>query len=207
MLVFRMLAGTCLALTVALAGAQDPKADMEKAIKIYNSGDLPTAMQWFRRAAEAGYSPAQVRLAYILDQAEENREALKWYRRAAEQGDAEGQLGLGLMYGLGEGTEPDPKAAIEWITKAAEQGLTRAMATLARNYEAGGLGFRPNQALALQWLQRAAAGGDHDSIRRLASAYRDGELGLPVDATRAAEWEAKVPKPTPRAKPTKRPSG
>ena len=154
---------TCCCLTLLLwltSAVADPEQDMANANLAYDRGDVVDALAHLRKAAEQGYAPAQVRLAYILDKSEENSEAVKWYQQAAEQGYPEGQYGLGEMYAIGEGVKQDTEQAVYWMTQAAEAGLTTAMRTLALNYERGGMGLSVDKEQALIWLQRAAAQGD-----------------------------------------------
>lgn len=133
----------------------------------YERGDVVDAIVRLRRAAEQGYPPAQVRLAYILDKSEQNTEALSWYRRAAEQGDPEGQYGLGQMYLTGEGGEKNLEQGRFWITRAAESGFAAAMRALVLNYERGGMGLPVDPEQALHWLRRAADQGDQWAVKRL----------------------------------------
>lgn len=174
---------------VAVAG---PREDTARAIEAHRQGDFVAAMRWYRAAAEQGYAPAQVRLAYILDRAEENEEAVQWYRKAAEQGDLDGQFGLGQMYANGEGVERDLQQAGRWITQAAEQGLVAAMRVLAAAYERGGLGLSVDQSKALTWLEQAAAREDRASIERLIQVYRNGQLGMAADPGKAEAWKARL---------------
>ena len=91
-------------LAAALLGASfqslaDQAADDLKAgIDAFNRGDLPGAMSLYEKAAEAGSADAQVRLAYLLDYAQEDEKAVYWYRTAAEQGSPDGIAGLAAMY-------------------------------------------------------------------------------------------------------------
>ncbi len=170
----------------------DPETDGERGIAEYRQGNLITAIRLLESSARAGYVPAQVTLAYILDQAEENRTALHWYRQAARRGDAEALFALGGMYAKGEGTEVNPLEAGRLIRRAAELGHLQAMRAFAFALEHGELGFSHHDAGALDWYRRAAERGDPVSMRRLRDANRDGDLGLPIDATAAAAWEAKL---------------
>ncbi|HSW52134.1 MAG TPA: tetratricopeptide repeat protein, partial [Sulfuricaulis sp.] len=154
-----------------------PPDDMAAGIAAYNRGDVVEAMRRFQVAAEAGHAPAQARLGYILDKAEENEQAVKWYRRAAEQGDADGEHGLGQMYATGEGVKRDMTQALRWITRAAEKNHLPAITALAATYEKGAQEVAPDPERARHWYQRAADLGDKPSIQRLARAHRQGELG------------------------------
>lgn len=131
----------------------DSVADLAQGNDAFNRGDLITAMTWYRQAAEGGSVEAQVQLAYILDQAEENTEAYKLYRAAAESGNAAAQSGLAGMYAKGEGTEQDFAAAVKWFTRAARQGHTRAISVLAAAYREGQLGLAIDPDRAAYWQQ------------------------------------------------------
>jgi TPR repeat protein len=176
-----------------MAVIASPIQDTVKGIEAFNRGDVVAAMGFFQKAAEEGYAPAQVRLAYIFDQSESNEEAAKWYRKAAEQNNAEGKYGLGEMYVSGEGVEQDFKQAILLITEAAEQGLVRAMRNLAIIYEKGGLDLEADHNKTVYWIEKAAESGDQWAIGRLVQAYSHGELGLSVDEKKAQSWKAKLP--------------
>ena len=62
------LAAGCLALALAAPGAgAGPKEDNEAAIVEFNKGDFVASMTLWRKAAEAGYAPAQVWPGAVLD--------------------------------------------------------------------------------------------------------------------------------------------
>ena len=96
--------------------------------------DLEQAVRCFRKAADAGYAPAQFVMAacfhtgYGVD--EDPAQAAEWYRKAAEQGHAEAQFNLGACYASGYGVKKDPDQAIDWYRKAAAQGNEDAKAAL-----------------------------------------------------------------------------
>ena len=108
---FALLASLCLCVSPGL-WASDPDASLARGIEAFNRGDLIGAMSAFEEAAEAGSAEAQVRLGYILDQAEENEAAVRWYRAAADQGNRDGLAGLAEMYSKGEGVELDEARAL-----------------------------------------------------------------------------------------------
>jgi len=177
-------------MTGALAG---PQEDTARGVEAFKQDDLVAAIQWFRAAAETGYAPAQARLAYVLDKAEENEEAVHWYRKAAEQGDPDGKFGLGQMYAIGEGIERDVGRALQLIREAAEEGHVNAMHTMAVSYEKGDLGLPVDRHKALSWLERGADQGDRWSIERLVQIYRSGQLGVTADPDKAKAWEKRLP--------------
>lgn len=173
------------------AGA-DARADGERGIAEYRSGNLIDGMRLLESSAQAGYVPAQVTLAYILDQSENDAAAFHWYQEAARSNDPAALFGLGGMYAKGEGTAPDPARAGELIRRAAELGHVPAMRAYAYALEHGSLGFDHRYRTAAEWFRRAAEHGDPVSMRRLRDAYRHGHLGLAVDESEAEAWDAQM---------------
>lgn len=138
----------------ALAG---PEQDTELAEKEFARGDLAVSMALWRKAAQQGYAPAQVRLGDILDKAEEDEEAVTWYRKAAEQGSAAGECGLGQMYAKGEGVKKDFEQARMFILRSAEKNHLPAVTLMMEAYRAGSLGVSRDLAQAKQWEGKVKA--------------------------------------------------
>ena len=69
--------------------------------------DNSKAAECYRKAAEAGYAPAQYQLGSLYEQglgvACDLKQAAAWYRKAADQGDPEAQNDLGALYAKGQG--------------------------------------------------------------------------------------------------------
>jgi len=172
----------------------DAKSDGDKGIAEFKNGNLIESMRLLEKSAEKGYVPAQVMLAYILDQAERNSEAFKWYQQAADANDAAGLFGLGGMYAKGEGTTADPQKAGQLIERSALQNHLPAMRAYANAMEYGQLGFDLDGSSAAEWYLKAANAGDSISMRRLKDAYTSGQLGLPVDPEQASKWDAEINK-------------
>jgi TPR repeat protein len=152
-------------LAVALLGGgftalADEAADqLQAGIEAFNRGDLPGAMVLYERAAEAGSAEAQVRLAYLLDYAEDNDRAVHWYRAAAEQAYPEGLAGLAAMYAKGEGVAQDSTRARELFEKAGETGHAGAIRVLISAYEKGGLDVEKDATQAAYWRDKQASLG------------------------------------------------
>ncbi len=173
--------------------AADAEADYQRGLESYQvRGDVVTAMQAFRSAAEQGHAQAQVRLAYILDAAGADAEAVSWLSRAAEQGDAEGQFMLARMLSEGEGTERQTGKALELYRAAAENGHTQALVVLAEAQERGVLGLERDPEAALVLWRRAADVGEQEALHRLQRAHQRGELGLAPDPAMAAQWRERI---------------
>lgn len=174
----------CATMTLTVA-AQDAADFVAKGALAFSRGDLTDAVNWYRKAAEMGHAPAQVRLAELLDYSEQNEAAASWFRQAAEQGEPEGMFGLARMYAAGEGVSKDLARAVELYQQAADNGHTRSLIVLATAYEEGGLGLDADPATALALWQQGADRGDPGPTTRLARAYRNGELGLAPDPAKA----------------------
>jgi TPR repeat protein len=130
--------------------------DLARGLTAYNAGDLIGAMAIYRKAADAGSTEAKVRLAWILDQSEDNAGALQLYKQAAAAGDPAGQFGLAEFYANGEGVERDLRRAVKLFTEAANKGHKRAMLVLATAYTDGSLGVPPSERQADYWRDKLA---------------------------------------------------
>ena len=130
--------------------------ELAEGLAAFNSGDLIGAMSRYRRAANSGSTEAKVRLAWILDQSEDNAGALRLYSEAAEAGDPAGQFGLAELYANGEGVKRDVRRAVKLFEAAAANGYPRAMMVLASAYREGGLGLVPSTERAEFWENRLA---------------------------------------------------
>lgn len=179
-------------LTLTTPAWADARADGDKGIAEYRNGNLVTSLPLLEKSAEAGYPPAQVTLAYILDQSEYDDIAFHWYQQAAKNKNAAGLYGLGNMYAKGEGTEKNLPKAGQLILESAQLGYLPAMRAYAYAMEHGQLGFDSNHETAVEWYLKAANQGDTVSMRRLRDAYQLGQLGLPIEVQQSADWDAKL---------------
>ena len=174
------------------AYAAPPQEYVAKAEKAFDESDIVNAMSYYRKAAEAGYVPAQNRLAYLLDKSEENEEAFRWYQTAAATGDAEAEHGLARMYASGDGVTKNNSEALRLFTSSASKNYTPAIRVMAVAYEQGELGLRIDYETAQKWLANGVQLNDYWSIKRLARAYSNGELGLRIDRQKATQLEQQL---------------
>ena len=175
-----------------LARAETSEQYVELAEQAFEKADIVSAMNYYRKAANNGYAPAQNRLAYLLDKSEENEEAFAWYQKAAAQNDAEAQFNLARLHAAGEGVKQDHEQAYLLFTKSAEQRYAPAIRVLALAHEQGQLGQRIDYEKSQHWLQLGQQVNDYWSIKRLAKAYSEGELGLRINREKAAELEQQL---------------
>jgi TPR repeat protein len=113
-------------------------------------------------------------------------DAMGIWAELSRSGSAEAAFGLGLMYDLGNGTEPNPEAAFFWYKKAAEAGLVVAEFNVGALYDSG-RGVPRNSEDAAIWYAKAAAHGHHRAQFDLGLLYAQGD-GVPRNPDVAAVW-------------------
>jgi uncharacterized protein len=88
--------------------------------------DYPEAVNWYRKAANLGYPPAQNNLGgmYLrgFGVAQDDNEALRWYLRAAGEGYLAAENNVGFMHAAGRGAPANDEEAVRWYRRAAEKG-------------------------------------------------------------------------------------
>lgn len=98
--------------------------------------DKKQAVNWFRRAAQAGSLEAINRVGELwaggINGSPDPKEAVNWYHKAASKGLAAAQMNLGRAYEKGEGVEQNQIEAWAWLQLAKEQGVTEAGQELAQ---------------------------------------------------------------------------
>ena len=103
--------------------------------------EIEETVNWYRTAAEHGYTQAQFRLAKLYEYGwvvpRYDEKAVRWYHAAAEHGDADAQFELGLRYEHGRGVLRNIEEAIKWYRKAAQQGFIKAQHHLDLKYNFG----------------------------------------------------------------------
>jgi TPR repeat protein len=145
----------------------EPAEDtFQKGIKVYQSGDMASALKLFAAAARAGNSKAAVQVGWQYEYgkgvSQNFAEAAKWYREGAEHGNSRGQKNLGALYEAGRGVTEDWIVAAKWYQQSAAQGNAEGQAALARAYMFG-MGVPQSRKDAIYWDQKAAAQGDEES--------------------------------------------
>jgi TPR repeat protein len=137
--------------------------------------DDDAGVEALRRAAETGYTPAQLHLAGLFQDgikgvAVNLTEARTWARRAAEGGDARGMHAYGMYLFDGVGGNQNRTEALDWLKRAAEAGLVDSQYNVAKLFETGDVGIAPDLTQAYKWYLIAARAGDGDaqsSVERL----------------------------------------
>jgi TPR repeat protein len=127
----RTILPTILLLWSAIAFAQSasPEALYDRGVDaitgVGNSRNEALGADYFRRAADLGYGPGQIALAYYYETGtvltSNPGQAIELYRKAAQQGDPLAGWLAGRGYFLGSGVPRDPDAAQKWLKLSADQ--------------------------------------------------------------------------------------
>ncbi|KAK4236781.1 chitin synthase [Achaetomium macrosporum] len=162
------------------------------------------AIQWYKRAATLGDTPAMYKVGMILlkgllGQPRNPREAISWLKRAAERADAENPHALHELALLYESAEPndvilrDEAYAFQLFKQAAELGYKFSQFRLGCAYEYGLLGCPIDPRLSIMWYSRAAMQEEHQSELALSGWYLTGSEGvLQQSDTEAYLWARKA---------------
>ena len=166
--------------------------------------DAMKAMQWYKRAATLGDTPALYKVGMILlkgllGQQKNPREAVSWLKRAAERADEENPHALhelGLLYHSAAPNDyiiRDEGYALSLFQQAAELGYKFSQFRLGSAYEYGLLGCPIDPRLSIVWYSRAAMQEEHQSELALSGWYLTGSEGvLNQSDTEAYLWARKA---------------
>ncbi|MCB1917515.1 MAG: sel1 repeat family protein [Rhodocyclaceae bacterium] len=191
-LAFRSLTLAALLAAAPFAAHADVDSDYQAGMSAFRGGDLFSAMEPLRRAADAGHPHAQAVLAYILDLGEYNEEAYRYYKLSAEQDFPDGIYGLASMTISGDGVEQDIEKGLELLKRAAALGHAYSWNALADALLNGMLAPPTEQPYAEEILTKSAESGYIRSIDALSMAYSKGMLGIAPDPERAELWTKKA---------------
>lgn len=162
------------------------------------------AVQWYKRAAALGDTPAMYKMGMIhlkglLGQARTPREGVSWLKRAAERADEENPHALhelALMYQNASGNDVvirDEQYACQLFHQAADLGYKFSQFRLGTAYEYGLMGCPVDNRMSIIWYTRAAAQGEHQSELALSGWYLTGSEGiLQQNDTEAYLWARKA---------------
>lgn len=163
------------------------------------------AIQWYKRAAMLGDTPAMYKMGMIqlkglLGQPKNPREAVGWLKRAAERADAENPHALhelGLLYEQPQSADNsvvrDEAYSFSLFNQAAELGYKFSQFRLGCAYEYGLFGCQIDPRQSIMWYSRAAAQEEHQSELALSGWYLTGSEGvLQQSDTEAYLWARKA---------------
>ena len=184
--------------------------------------DALKAIQWYKRAATLGDTPAMYKMGMIqlkglLGQARNPREAIVWLKRAAERADEENPHALhelvslslwtiprslanissqGLLYESASGNDNivrDEQYSKQLFTQAAELGYKFSQYRLGSAYEYGLMGCPVDPRQSIAWYSKAAVQEEHQSELALSGWYLTGSEGvLQQSDTEAYLWARKA---------------
>ena len=163
------------------------------------------AIQWYKRAATLGDTPAMYKMGMIqlkglLGQPKNPREAVGWLKHAAERADAENPHALhelGLLYEQPQGSDNsvvrDEAYSFSLFNQAADLGYKFSQFRLGCAYEYGLFGCQIDPRQSIMWYSRAAAQEEHQSELALSGWYLTGSEGvLQQSDTEAYLWARKA---------------
>lgn len=163
------------------------------------------AIQWYKRAATLGDTPAMYKMGMIqlkglLGQPRNPREAVGWLKRAAERADAENPHALhelGLLYEQPQDAESsvvrDEAYSFQLFQQAADLGYKFSQFRLGAAYEYGLFNCPIDPRQSIMWYSRAAAQEEHQSELALSGWYLTGSEGvLQQSDTEAYLWARKA---------------
>lgn len=162
------------------------------------------AVQWYKRAAMLGDTPAMYKVGMILlkgllGQQRNPREAISWLKRAAEAADAENPHALhelGLLYqsaGPNDVILRDEPYALRLFKQAADLGYKFSQYRMGCAHEYGLLGCPIDPRLSIMWYSKAAEQGEHQSELALSGWYLTGSDNvLGQNDTEAYLWARKA---------------
>ncbi len=183
-----------------LFGAMKGEAEAQELLgsHYYYDKDFKAAVKWYRKAADQGYSYAQVELGECYKNGEgvsqDFTEAFKWFSLAAEQDNYNALLRLGDCYLNGEGVSQDYEMAVNCFRKAAalHPDYPWAIVRLGECYE-NGTGLNQDYAMAINhYLKaKAIAEANHyytgDAEFHIGACYEKGH-GASIDLEEAVKW-------------------
>ena len=166
--------------------------------------DLGKAVQWYKRAATLGDTPAMyktgvIQLKGLLGQPKDSGEAVVWLRKAAEKADKDNPHALHELALWHEAASSsgriagDEEYAKQLFVQAAELGYKFSQYRLGRACEYGLMGCSIDPRVSISWYSKAAVQEEHQSELALSGWYLTGADGvLQQSDTEAYLWARKA---------------
>jgi uncharacterized protein len=155
-----------------------------KAFEMFGTDQKQTKVtEWYKNAADKGFSDAKVKLAFIFLKEYNVIDAHNLFIAAGNAGNLQAQIQLGKIYLRGLSfIKPDKAKAMKWYKKAAEQGDIDAQEIL------GGLYMEvENYEEALAWSLKSAERGNVYSQLQVGKIYHPGK-GFSKDFVKFYAW-------------------
>src|SRR5258708_3626508 len=176
----------------SLAAAKDADAEAWLGAVLLDRGADREALRYIQRAADAGSSEGNHRLALVYAQGlagtpRSDARAFELFEKAAAAGHARAQLNLGILYLRGQGAAPDLVQARAWLEKAAASGDPQALYTLGRALSESSGQAVADPVRAADLYRRAAEKGHVLAGLRYGLALSEGS-GAKRDPVAAQRW-------------------
>ena len=143
---------------------------------------------WLRRAARAGYAPAQSMLGMIYARGRRHDRAAQWWALAADQEDPEALFNLANAFRRGRALPKNPEQAFTLLLRAAEARLAPAQALVGLLYATGD-GVAQDAIEACKWFALGASAGEPTAVPNYARAQSLLSTAALAEAERrAAQW-------------------
>ncbi len=153
--------------------------------------DIPMALRWYERAAEAGCARAHWELAKMYLAGDYVTRDLAHYidhlKHAAELGNAEAQATLASEYSTGFLIPRDWELMYTWFLAAAEQGVLRAKFAVGYLLSKG-VGVERSIPESESWFASVSLSGDAEFFLTLGMSFEYGLNMVEVDLVEAARW-------------------
>lgn len=149
--------------------------------------NLPVALKWLRKAADAGHAGALAELGALLSNkplraelqpplAFDPAKAVSLLERAAKQNEPRAHFELHELFKRGEGLPPDFARSRQHLEAAAKLGLPSAIRTQAVEFFLGLRLYPKDEGKAVQLMQQAATLGD-SAAQYLLGTYASAGVG------------------------------
>ena len=154
-----------------------------------DSGNIESAIFWYKKAAENGFVDSQINLGLIYEQNNELDKAVNWYEEAAKTGSGDAKYNLGLaLYKI---DEANVKKTIELFFEAMNS-ITPPLARIADiEYSLGWIYLNNDEVKdvkkALKLLESSAKKGFVESQILLGEIYETHKFNL-KDLQRSQYW-------------------
>lgn len=170
----------------------NPDAEAWLGAVLLDRGADKEALRLMQRAADAGSSEGQHRLALVFAEGlagtpRDEARAVELFEKAAGSGHQRAQLNLGILYFRGKGTGRDLVQARAWLEKAAAGEDPYALYALGRAMDESQGAALADPVRAANLFRRAAEKGHPYAALRYGIALLDGS-GVRKDLTAAQNW-------------------
>lgn len=140
--------------------SDNDSSDISAAMSAYEAGNITTAYQLAKSAADQGNTDAYILIGQIAlknGAGLSPQDALPWFSKAAQLRRGEAMRAIGEMYVKGLGIAQDVEKGRNWLQDSYRADDFLAARSLADSY------FDIDPQQALNWYEKAASHGDDDS--------------------------------------------